>query len=182
MNTLEMQSLMDREAIREVLYTYCRGADRCDAEIIRSAYHEDSYDDHGYWKGSGHDFADFLADRLLRANSQTMHSVTNTVVQLDGDVALCESHVLVTLVRRLPEGVVDLMGARYLDRLERRAGVWKIAERTVVLEWRKTETWSDAPPPIPLTNFLQGHRGPQDPLFAFLSKGTLHDRRSGSKS
>lgn len=176
-----LQGLLDREAIRDVLNTYCRGADRCDAGILRSAYHPDSYDDHGYWKGNGHDFADFLANRLRQANSRTMHSVTNTLIQLEGDVALCESHVLVTLVRRTPVGMADLMGARYLDRIERREGAWKIAERTVVLEWRKTETWPDVPPPIPLSDFRQGQRGPQDPLYAFLSWGSLHDPGSASK-
>lgn len=111
MTDAAIQKLLDREAVHEVLYTYCRGADRCDPDIIRSAYHADSYDDHGYWKGNGHDFADFLADRLQRANSRTMHSVTNTIMTLEGDLALCESHVLVTLVRRSPPDVVDLMGA-----------------------------------------------------------------------
>ncbi|GHF66993.1 nuclear transport factor 2 family protein [Seohaeicola zhoushanensis] len=173
MTDATLQRLLDREAVHEVLYTYCRGADRCDPDIIRSAYHADSYDDHGYWKGNGHDFADFLADRLQRANSRTMHSVTNTIMTLEGDLALCESHVLVTLVRRSPPDVVDLMGARYLDRIERRDGLWKIAERTVVLEWRKTETWSDAPPPIPLSDFRQGERGLGDPLYRFLYRGSL---------
>ena len=43
---------------------YCRGVDRCDEDLIRSAFHDDSYDDHGYWKGPGHELAPFLADRL----------------------------------------------------------------------------------------------------------------------
>ena len=36
------------------------------------------------------------------------------------------------------------MGARYHDTLERRSGAWRIAERTVILDWNKTELWPNA--------------------------------------
>ena len=38
--------LADREAIRDCLYRYARGMDRCDEEMLRSAYWEDALDDH----------------------------------------------------------------------------------------------------------------------------------------
>ena len=44
----KLRQLIDKQEIYEVLCTYCRGVDRCDADLVRSAYHEDSYDDHGY--------------------------------------------------------------------------------------------------------------------------------------
>jgi hypothetical protein len=30
-------------------------------------------------------------------------------------------------------------GGRYVDRFERRAGQWKIAERTVVVDWQRVD-------------------------------------------
>ena len=36
----------DREAIRECLYRYCRGVDRLDADMVRSAYWPDVVDTH----------------------------------------------------------------------------------------------------------------------------------------
>ncbi|MTE00288.1 nuclear transport factor 2 family protein [Paracoccus sp. YIM 132242] len=164
-----VQVLLDKQAIQEVLYRYCRGVDRCDADIVRSAYHPDSTDDHGYWKGNGHDFARFVTARLLAANSQTTHSVTNTLIEVSGDHAWSEAYVMVTLVRRSDDPVVvDVMGARYLDRHERRAGEWRIAHRLVVLDWTRVETWVPRQAPIALDDFALGQRREADPLYAWI--------------
>ncbi|GCE41164.1 nuclear transport factor 2 family protein [Rhodococcus sp. USK10] len=163
-----LRRLVDRNEIHDVLMRYCRGVDRCDESILKSVYHHDSYDDHGYWRGNGHEFASFVAKRLMAANLSTTHSVTNVLIDIDGDSARSESQVMVTLVRRGEPTVVDLMGARYLDKLTRRDGVWRIAERTVVLDWHKCEQWQDGDSPMPLDDFRRGGRGSDDPLYDFL--------------
>jgi len=66
----QIQALLDKQSICEVLVTYCRGVDRCDEDLIRSAFHENSYDDHGYWKGPGQELAPFLADRRGKRTRQ----------------------------------------------------------------------------------------------------------------
>ena len=43
--------LMDREAIRDCLYLYCRGIDRADEATLRSAYWPDAIDNHGSYNG-----------------------------------------------------------------------------------------------------------------------------------
>jgi hypothetical protein len=58
------------------------------------------------------------------------------------------------------------MGARYLDRLSRRDGAWRIDERTVVLDWHKTEVWASEAPPVPTEGFARGGRHPEDPVYA----------------
>jgi len=161
-----IQELLDKQSIYEVLVTYCRGADRCDQALIASVYHDDSYDDHGYWKGNGKDFAPFLANRLTTANSATTHSISNALITVRGDDAWSESQVMATLVRRGPAPLtVDVMGARYLDQLSRRSGVWRLSRRVVVLDWVKTETWPQARPPIPIDGFTRGGRHPEDPVY-----------------
>jgi hypothetical protein len=61
------------------------------------------------------------------------------------------------------------MGARYLDRLSRRNGEWKIDERTVVLDWHKVEAWADGQAPIPLEGFTRGTRFPGDPVYQLMA-------------
>lgn len=56
------------------------------------------------------------------------------------------------------------MGARYLDTLSRRDGVWRIDTRQVVLDWNKVESWGDVDGPVPLGGFARGARLPDDPL------------------
>lgn len=160
------QALLDKQSIYEVLVMYCRGVDRCDEDLIRCAFHPDAYDDHGYWKGSGHELAPFLADRLRKANSATTHSITNVLIELDGDLARSEAQVHATLIRKGSDPVeVDVVGARYLDRFSRRAGTWRIEHRTVVLDWQKTELWPKSAPPVPTEDFARGARCPEDPSY-----------------
>jgi hypothetical protein len=167
-----IQSLLDKQSIYEVLVRYCRGVDRCDEDLIRSAYHEDSYDDRGYWKGPGHELASFLADRLRTSNSATTHSITNVLIEVDGDVARSEAQVHATLIRRDSDPVeADVIGARYLDRLSRRAGEWRIEHRTVVLDWCKTEVWPATAPPVPIEGFARGGRRPEDPSYGWVAVG-----------
>lgn len=172
----EIERLIDKQRIYEVLCTYCRGVDRCDVELVRSVYHHDSYDDHGYWKGNGQDFADFVVNRLTNANTATTHSITNIMIDFDDDGrARSEAQVMVTLVRRGTDPVVaDVMGGRYVDRLSKRDGDWKIDERTVVLDWTKVETWPASEAPVPLTGFTWGVReGRGDAIYTMLSGSTL---------
>jgi hypothetical protein len=175
----DLDSLLAKQEITEVLFTYCRGVDRLDEALVRGIYHEESYDDHGYWKGRGQDFGPFVIDRLREANVGTTHSITNILINLDGDVAVSESQVMVTLRRRGEDNLVDVMGARYVDRFSKRQGRWKIEERTVVLDWHKVETWLASAPPIALDDFAKGKRDQSDPIYIMLSKGRLGEPSSG---
>lgn len=172
---MTIEELIDKQQIYEVLSTYCRGVDRCDAALVRSVYHEDSYDDHGYWKGPGREFGDFVVNRLWKANSATTHSITNILIDLDGKIARSEAQIMATLVRRNTSPVLaDVMGARYVDRLSKRNDVWKLDERTVVLDWHKVETWPSSDAPVPLEGFAVGKRSDgSDPIFTMLRHNTL---------
>ena len=47
----ELQNLLDRQAILDCLNRYNRGVDRCDEELLLSAYHEDATECHGTFTG-----------------------------------------------------------------------------------------------------------------------------------
>ena len=47
----DMGGADDREAIRDCLYRYSRGVDRCDEDMLRSVYWEDAIDDHCLFTG-----------------------------------------------------------------------------------------------------------------------------------
>jgi len=42
-----LKRLAAESEIRRRLLDYCRGVDRCDAELVASTYHADAIDDHG---------------------------------------------------------------------------------------------------------------------------------------
>jgi hypothetical protein len=130
----ELQRLLDRQAIVDVVTRYSRGVDRHDEEILRTVYHPDALDHHGAFTGDPDEFIPW-ANALHEENtSGHMHFVTNHTIELDGDTAHSETYVFFTLKRKDGSGV-DLGGGRYIDRLERRDGEWRIAAREVLIDW-----------------------------------------------
>ena len=158
-----LRRLADEAAVRDAVHRYCRGVDRADAELTRSAYHPDSTDDHGRYKGSAHDFADYVNQAHATRWSSTMHVVANHLARFDGDRADAETYVIAYL-RRSDGSAVDVVGGRYLDRFERRTGQWRIAERTYLCEW--SAVMETAGSLIDAGAYVEGSRDPRDPSYA----------------
>jgi SnoaL-like domain len=159
-NTLapELQELVDRQQIYHVLTSYCRALDRCDVELMKAVYWEDGYDDHGVFAGNAQEFAEFIIRGIQDWFEVTQHAICNIHMELDGNVAHTEAYLLAyhkvagtapkvegwfgeNYLRKFA-GLVDsgvsqdfIYGGRYFDRLEKRNGIWRIAKRTVVMDW-----------------------------------------------
>jgi hypothetical protein len=132
----ELQALLDKEAIRELVHIYCRAADRHDVGLMRSLYHEDAIDDHGaFFKGLAMDFIDRLPE--IQAPMEILHhNVTTHNIELDGDKAEGETYILAFHKVATDSGCIDLLiGGRYFDKYEKRNGRWKFAHRAVVADW-----------------------------------------------
>jgi hypothetical protein len=78
-------------------------------------------------------FADFV-EHCKRGGS-SKHLIMPPLVRVNGDRAVAETSILI-LVRQLIDNLaVDMTSrSRFLDRLERRGGVWRILERAAVYE------------------------------------------------
>jgi hypothetical protein len=121
--------LSDRLAIRDTIHRYCRGVDRHDVEMIESIFFADGIDNHGEVVVYRHDFAAWGNRLHENVSTAHAHNLTTQLIDVLGDEAAAESYVLFVL-KRQDGTTVHIGGARYLDRLERRA------LRRVVLEWR----------------------------------------------
>jgi hypothetical protein len=137
----EVQQLLDRQAIRDVVLRYCRGIDRLDLELVRACYHPDATDDHGTFRGTRDEYVEWVAG-VLRRFTGTMHLVGNQLVELAGDVARSETYGVAYHHGDPPEDRRRnfTTGFRYVDRFERRDGEWRIATRVAVREWTHTVT------------------------------------------
>ena len=125
----DVQYLKDRMAIMDVVARHARGHDRHDVDLLTSTYHADGVDEHGSAINQGPAYAPW-ANAVHAATTQAhTHNITTHLCEIDGDVANCESYVLVALLA--PDtSVATVMSGRYIDRLERRDGEWKIAAAT----------------------------------------------------
>jgi hypothetical protein len=163
----ELEELIEERAILAVLKRYCRGIDRLDEELVRSCYHEDSTDDHGVYKGKGVEFAAFVIPVLGKAFTATMHTLGQSIVVFDADggnnKARAETYVVARHRRQEGHGeVLETVGARYVDRLEKRDGEWKFSDRIVVYEWSTIEPVRSG---MPTDRFVQGVRSAADPAY-----------------
>lgn len=167
----EIQALLDKQAIAEVLTRYTRGADRGDADLIAAAYHDDATEDHGgTFKGTAADYVAGLRKVLPRSGIMT-HCGTNLLIELEGpDKALVESYLL-TFVRMKKDGEAfdTLTLARAIDRFEKRDGLWKIAARRLAWEWHHEmpmrESWARGLITADPSVLVRGAKKPDDVLY-----------------
>ncbi|WP_425826602.1 nuclear transport factor 2 family protein [Streptomyces fractus] len=129
----DVRYLKDRTAILDVITRHARGCDRHDVDLITAAYHPDGLDEHGATTNSGPAYGEW-ANASHAATSQVhTHNVTTHTCDIDGDTAHAESYAIVVLLGS--DGrTAQFISGRYLDRLERRDGQWRIALRRSTVE------------------------------------------------
>jgi hypothetical protein len=130
----EVQHLKDRTAVLDVVANVARGHDRHDVALMTSCYHDDAQDEHGATVNRGPDYAEWSNRQHSSVFIDHLHNITTHLCEIDGDVAHCESYVIGAL-RAANGKTVSLIGGRYLDRLEKRDGVWRISLRRCTIEW-----------------------------------------------
>ena len=128
----QLTDLQDREKIRDVIHRYCRAVDRCDLESFKACYWPDALDDHGFFGGNAHAFADYVIPILRQINS-SVHAMTNTIIDKTGNKAFCETQWSVVHRLKDGEGFLDFWHqGRYIDVFEKRGDEWRISVRTIV--------------------------------------------------
>jgi hypothetical protein len=133
-DAVAVRALLDKQAIAEVLMRYSRFMDRKDWDGLASVYWPDATDDHVLYTG---DVAGLIRHcAQFTVGMPTVHFLGNMLIDLDGpDAAFAETYYIAyhdMPGKRAALGRTDLtLWGRYLDRLERRQGAWRIAARTL---------------------------------------------------
>jgi hypothetical protein len=130
---VRLEDLLDRQDILDCLTQFSRGMDRFDRELFLSAFHHDAIIAAGSFVGGPKDLYDWASDMHEQGQSSTHHNLLNHTCEINGDVAHAETYYLFTARNR--DETNWIAGGRYIDRLERRDGAWKIALRTNLIEW-----------------------------------------------
>ena len=131
-----LQMLLDKDEIREVIGSrYARGLDWKDVAMLKSCFHDDAVVDYGFFKGRAHEWCEII----LRPEPTLIyryHYCYPAQIQVTGDAAGAESTSFTG--RRYLEGerkMQRMVGSRYIDRLEKRNGAWRIASRITRIEF-----------------------------------------------
>jgi hypothetical protein len=146
----ELATLLDRQAIHDCLLRFCRGMDRFDRELYLSAFWDDAEIAAGPYVGDVPGCWDWAMPMHRDGQVLTHHLLLNHHVDVDGDSAHSECYYQF-VARNHPwevggDETVMLAGGRYIDRLERRNGKWRIMLRTNIIEWSCVQP--SLPPPF----------------------------------
>jgi hypothetical protein len=139
MTDTAIETLFAKQAIADMLYTYCRAMDRIDEELTLSIWHPDGTCNYSSTPGVPDMlFRDYLpgSTKARRGFANHSHQITNILIQPNGDLAVSEAYFTASLQTHPVDGVVleHLWRGRYLDRWSRRDGKWAIDHRQVVFD------------------------------------------------
>lgn len=148
-------------ALQNLTALYCHAVDRRDFDLLRSLYLDDAYEDHSpMYNGPIAGYIDMLPTALA-SWSLTAHSISNAVFVIDGDTA--EGEVYCTAYHRTADDSREIIfHGRYVDRYEKRAGLWKFSYRSLVLDWMENRETSS---PNRVNGMPLGVPGPNDPIY-----------------
>jgi len=161
----KVQELLDRQAIYDCIRRNSRGNDRFDKDLITGSYHPDGIHELGDKHISGREYgehANAAHGRLFDAN---LHNITGHYCEIDGDVAHAESYSLGIFLDKGSETSRVLAG-RYIDRLEKRDGEWRIALRRATVEiTMEGKATLPTGKTLPGSGYLKGSRDRSDPSY-----------------
>ncbi len=163
----DVQHVADRQAIQNVLYTYCRALDRMDRNLALSVFNPGAVVHyHGMFEGTCQGFIDWVW-QAHAGMQRHCHQVSNILIDLDGDLATSEAYVTITLWLNADQQgrtFESLNHGRYLDRWRRVDGHWGLVEREHVLDMQRL---TEVEPGDLVSE--QSRRDPMDASYRFLS-------------
>ncbi len=135
--TVEVAALADRLAIVELTHRYCWALDSRRWDLLDEVFLPDATAE--LRSTSVLEGRDVIRERIRRSIAPldaTQHTVTNHMIEIDGNTATSRCYLHSQHVRHAAEGgVLYVIAGRYEDRLVRTAAGWRIAFRRLVEVW-----------------------------------------------
>jgi hypothetical protein len=130
-----IQEVLDHHDIRKLLATYCHACDRADGELMGSLYTgAGSFDDHGLVRAAGPEYARQMTELINSRTQVVTHILGQSLIEVQGDEAAAETFFLGLMRVSAPDGapLLNQLAGRFIDRLVRVDGAWKIRHRIAV--------------------------------------------------
>ena len=160
-----MSKLEATQAIRDMLFRYCRGLDRMDKPLCLSVFHPESeVEIDAAFKGTGPEFVEWVWVGHSQA-ARHLHNITNLYVEVDGDTASSESYVIMIMRRVIPGGGIMhiRVNGRYVDEWVRYEDRWVIKKRLAIQEFQEIAQFADDQLP---DEKCSARRDTSDPTYA----------------
>ena len=155
----------DENSIRATLARYCRAVDRCDKEAFLKCFWEGAKVNYGAYKGLASDFVEPLLESL-KDWEQTHHQLGQSLVDWRGPGhAMVETYVTAWHLPNEPRGREMTYLGRYYDRFENTGGVWKIADRRIVMGWTRYSARTHNADDDSVAGLINSARKPDDVIY-----------------
>jgi hypothetical protein len=133
MAPLSLEEISDRIEINDLLIRYTVAIDKKDYRLLDTCFTPDARLDYTSAGGVAGDYPKVRAwlEKALAPFPMTIHYVTNSVVELNGDTAIARTAVLNPMGFQNEDGSMHnfTVGAYYNDQLVRTGDGWRIRER-----------------------------------------------------
>ena len=129
----KLHYLQDRQEILDCIVRNARGNDRLDAELTSSSYHPDGFHELGRNAIAAPEYGEFANHAHAAMCEQALHHVTMHSCEIDGNTAHAETYVLGLFLDKGAK-TSRMSSGRYIDRLEKRGGAWRITIRRTTAE------------------------------------------------
>ena len=90
----DIDAALSRQALHDLLMSYCRAADRADGELMASIFHDDASVVAGASNGPAAEFARNVTQQIRTSITRCFHSIANEWFEITGDRAVGESYVI----------------------------------------------------------------------------------------
>ena len=157
----DVRTLLDKQAIAEMLHRYCYAMDANDRQLGYEVWHADGTAHYeGMFDGLGRDFVDFGQSGHEAAFGQTSHQLTNILIEVAGDRATSRSCVTAAAPIANSDSIYIIRG-RYHDQWSRPRR--RLADRQPTLHDRHLAGLADQPRAAADTG-VAGGRGLNAPM------------------
>jgi len=123
-------TVADQHACAELIQAWGLYRDQSRWAELLSTFHTEGEIAISWFRGP---FTEFV-ERCKRGGP-SKHHIFPSIVRVAGDRALAETNIVIMVRQGIENVLCDMTSrARFLDRIERRDGVWKILERAAIYE------------------------------------------------
>jgi hypothetical protein len=168
----DLREMLDHFRIRRLLAEYSRGCDRADLPLMAGIYASDSWDDHGSVQAPGAEYSRIMCGKVQAETESLSHVLGQSLITIAGDEAGAETYFIAIALETAADGtpMCNQLGGRFVDRLVREDGAWKVSHRKVLRDWSvaipRDHDWDSSKALTP------GGRSDADHSYAVL--GTRH--------
>jgi SnoaL-like domain len=129
------QELADKIACAELIQAWGVCRDQGKWKDLRATFTPDGHISVSWFRGPFANFVEQCRASFAAGRTWSRHHLFPPAVKLAGDRAVAETSVIIRVRQPFGGILVDLTScSRFLDRLERHAGGWLIAERAAIYE------------------------------------------------